>query len=226
MRVMPVSKLGKIEFCEEHLARWQANAADIGADAAVMVDLRTGTAAARAAYLRQQELQNAARAATIEFNLAVADMEAVASGVLRQIRLKAATAGESVYALAAIPVPTAPSRLAPPGQPCDFYVRLDASGALELRWKCKNPAGSTGTIYQVWRKVDGTDGFTHLGATGVKCIIDDTLPAGSSQVTYQVQAARSTAVGPWATFIVNLGVSGGGAMMASLSEDMQTRIAA
>jgi hypothetical protein len=37
-------------------------------------------------------------------------------------------------------------------------------------------------------------------------------------VTYQIQAVRSTAVGPWAQFNVNFGVSSGGAMTASVTE--------
>ena len=55
------------------------------------------------------------------------------------------------------------------------------------------------------------------------------MPAGSSQVTYQIQAVRSTAVGPWAQFNVNFGVSSAGfAIVKSVTESAPTppRIAA
>jgi len=60
--------------------------------------------------------------------------------------------------------------------------------------------------------------FTYLGGTGMKEFTDATIPAGSAQVTYQIQATRTTAVGPWAQFNVNFGVSSGGEMTASVSE--------
>jgi hypothetical protein len=39
-------------------------------------------------------------------------------------------------------------------------------------------------------------------------------------VTYQIQAVRSTAVGPWAQFNVNLGVSPGGPISVSVGDSM------
>jgi hypothetical protein len=45
----------------------------------------------------------------------------------------------------------------------------------------------------------------YLGGCGPKQFTDRTIPAGVSGVTYQMQAVRSTAVGPWAQFNVNFG---------------------
>ncbi|HTL27757.1 MAG TPA: hypothetical protein VL282_00990, partial [Tepidisphaeraceae bacterium] len=44
--------------------------------------------------------------------------------------------------------------------------------------------------------------------SGGKQFVDNTIPAGSAEVRYQVQAARSTTVGEVAEFNVSLGVSG------------------
>jgi hypothetical protein len=120
-----------------------------------------------------------------------------------------------------------PSARPAPGQPFAFAVELDQTGILTLKWKCDNPAGTQGTIYQVWRRVGPTGDFSYVGGSGTKSFIDATLPAGSSSVTYQIQAVRSTAVGPAAQFIVNFGVGGtGGVMTASVIEGVPTKIAA
>ena len=46
-----------------------------------------------------------------------------------------------------------PTPVPAPGTPFKFKVSLDQTGALTLGWKCENPTGSQGTIYQVWRKI-------------------------------------------------------------------------
>ena len=229
MGVMPTSKVGKIEFCENHITPWTTNAVAIGTTAGAVTALGTLTTAARAAFNAQQVAFDAARDATNNFNLAVAAMNNAAVDIIKQVRAKAATAGNGVYSLASIPVPATPSPIAPPGQPFEFKVILDSSGALQLKWKCNNPAGSTGTIYQVWRRIGGSGEFIYQGGTGTRDFIDATVPAGSAQVTYQIQGVRSTTVGPWAQFNVNFGVSGGaggGMMIASVTEGKPAKIAA
>ena len=51
----------------------------------------------------------------------------------------------------------------------------------------------------LWRKV-GNGGFVFCGGCGDKKFTDNTLPAGAANVTCQIHAVRSTAVGPWAQF--------------------------
>ncbi len=122
-----------------------------------------------------------------------------------------------------ITVPKIPSHPGNPGTPSGFKAQLTATGELNLSWKCTNPTG--GTVYQVFRKL-GTGEPTYLGGSGGKKFVDSTLPAGSSQVTYQIQAVRSTAMGAWATFVVNIGVSGSGALAAAVSEETGVKMAA
>jgi hypothetical protein len=79
-------------------------------------------------------------------------------------------------------------------------------------------------MYQVYRRIGGGSGdgageFTYLGGSGSKKFVDSTVPAGSSQITYQIQAVRSTAVGAWEQFNVNIGTNTGtGAMTASVEK--------
>ena len=62
-------------------------------------------------------------------------------------------------------------------------------------------------MYQICRRTAATGEFAYLGGAGEKKFVDTTVPAGAPQVTYQIQAVRSTAVGPWAQFNVNFGAA-------------------
>jgi hypothetical protein len=107
-----------------------------------------------------------------------------------------------------------------PGTPTDFTVGLLGDGSLELRWKCANPRGGAGVIYQLHRRVGNAGGatdWTFAGATGSRKFLDATLPAGASPVTYRVTAVRSTASGSPAEFVVNFGTAGSGQSVASVS---------
>src|SRR5688572_3148995 len=111
------------------------------------------------------------------------------------------------------------------GTPTDCKVSLEATGAVTLKWKCASPR-ATGMVYQVFRRI-GEGEFDYLGGTGEKKITDNTLPMGSSQVVYQIQAVRSTATGPWAQFNVNFGTTSSGAMMVqSVTQSTPTKLAA
>jgi hypothetical protein len=112
------------------------------------------------------------------------------------------------------------------GKPTKLKVTLSETGALELGWSCSSPRAS-GMTYQIYRRNAPDGEFTYIGGSGEKKFTDATLPAGSSQVTYQIQAVRSTAVGPWASFNVNFGVSSGnGAAKTSVTEAKPVKIAA
>lgn len=230
MAVLPNDKVGKIEFCENHTTPWSANAVAIGTTTTAVTDLTTKTTAARSAYNAQQAAQLAAKAATNTYNMAVTAMASAAQAIIDQVRVKAFTAGNSVYSLAEIPVPATPSPIGPLGKPSDFTVTLEQTGALNLKWKCTNPVGASGTVYQIWRRIappGATAEFVYVGGVGDKRYTDNDVPAGSAQVQYQIQAVRSTSVGPFALFIVNFGAGGAGeGMTASVTESTPTRIAA
>ena len=205
MAVVPKASVDKISFYENHTTPWSTNATAIGTTTVVVTDLTTKTTAARAAYNAQQAAQAAAKAATLTYAAAVAAMGDAGAAIITQIRAKAATAGDGVYALAQIPAPATPTPVGPPGTPTDFGVKLAQNGAVTLTWKCANPAGAGGTMYQVFRRSTATGEFAYVGGSGERRFVDLTIPHGSSSVTYQIQAVRSTSVGPWAQFNVNFG---------------------
>ena len=118
-----------------------------------------------------------------------------------------------------------------PGMPNRFTVALAGNGSLTLKWKSNNPKGSSGTMYQIWRRLGAatsTATFTYIGATGQKQFQDSTIPAGTASLTYQLQAVRSTAVGAWAQYNVSFGVSNGGPVVGAVEqvENIAPRLAA
>lgn len=214
--ILPQGLIGKVEFFENHNADWSANAVAIGTTAAAVTALTTQTTAARAAYNAQQLAQDQAKAATQTFHDTVRALVDSGSKIIKQIKAKAATDGNSIYTLALLPVPALPSPVPPPGTPTAFTATLNTDGSLKLRWKCANPAGSQGTLYNISRKI-GSGPFVAIGSSGTRSFIDATVPAGSASITYQILAVRTTAMGEAAQFIVNFGISESGAMSASVA---------
>lgn len=225
MTIVPRDTVDKIQFYIDHIPVWEDVATQIGTTVLEVTSLNTKTQAAKAAYDAQQAAQDAAKSATETLHQAVAAMAAAGSTIIEEIRAKASAVGPSIYPLAQIPAPATPSPTPPPSKPSDLVVTLDDSGTINLKWKCANPARTSGTMYQLFRRTSASGEFQYIGGTGKKSFADNTLPAGSTAVTYQIQAVRSTSVGPSAQFNVNFGI-GGGTMTASVVETAPTRIAA
>ncbi|HEV7298375.1 MAG TPA: hypothetical protein VGN72_03350 [Tepidisphaeraceae bacterium] len=116
-----------------------------------------------------------------------------------------------------LPVRGEGSPALPPGSPESFKAELGADGSLQLKWKCAN-RGAGGTMYQVWRRVGATGPVEYCGGVGQKSFVDATLPPGTSTVMYQVQAVRSTAVGPFSQFNVNFAIGGGSATVSAVQQ--------
>jgi hypothetical protein len=118
-----------------------------------------------------------------------------------------------------INVRATPSPAPPPGSPYKFDVSLSPDGSVVLKWKCDNPPGTSGTLYQVWRQV-GTGELDYAGGAGEKKFTDTKIPAGAAIVTYVIQAVRSTSIGIPATFVVKFGTNSTGELttVASIEE--------
>jgi hypothetical protein len=211
MATTPKTNLGKIEFYESHLLPWTTNMAAVGLAAPAIAGLDSLTSAARDAYDAHVSALAASRAATQAYYEAVRAMHSgpgAGADMIATIRNHAQTTDDpNVYNLAQIPPPATPGVTPPPGVPSDFRVELLQNGALALRWKCKNPVGVGGTIYEVLRSVGG-GAFSFVGNPGEKTFTDETVPQGSTSVTYQITATRSTARGNPAQFTVTFGAGG------------------
>src|SRR5688572_17274791 len=222
MSTVPNGRLGKLEFYEGHLPTWSSNAVPIGLTLPLVAALGTATANARAAYIAHTTALEASKAATLNFYDKVRIMHnnpGMGADMIQTIRTYAQTTNNpGVYVLAQIPPPAAPGPTPPPGKPSDFSVGLLENGSLELKWKCNNPSGTQGTIYEVLRREAGSADFAFVGASGAKSFVDTTLPSGSAPVTYEVTAVRSTARGNPAQFTVNFGTGGGGLAFATITD--------
>ncbi|MBU6413235.1 MAG: hypothetical protein KGS45_07155 [Planctomycetes bacterium] len=231
MGIVPTTRLGKVQFYESHLDAWSGNAVAIGLTAAQVTNLSELTADARKAYDDAELARIASKSATQAFYDAVRAMHngsGAGADMIDAIRLKAQNTNDpNVYTLAQIPPPAPPGTTPPPGTPFDFTVGLLQDGAVELKWKCNNPSGTQGTIYEVKRRIGESGAFQFVGAIGVRTFIDDTIPSGSSPVTYQVTGVRSTQRGNPAQFTVSFGSGGGGGFaITSVKETSPARIAA
>jgi hypothetical protein len=222
MSIVPRTKAAKVAYFQSKIAPWTANATAIGTTTVAVGDLGTKVTTALTKLADQVTAEQAVKAATQTADDAVKAVGTAGADIIKSIRAKAAVAGNSVYDLAQIPDPATPQPVTTLGQPNRFTVGIEADGSLNLKWKCTSPR-ATGVFYQVWRSFDGGANFAYAGGSGTKSYVDAAVPAGTPSVMYKVQAVRSTATGPWATFTVLLGTGAGGVMTASL---IQPKLAA
>lgn len=205
MATVPNSRVGKIEFYESHLSAWAANAEAIGLTAAQVLALQTLVMTARGSWLDAETAREASKASTQIFHNNADNMATIGSNLIRTIRAFAETSQDpAVYALAQIPAPAEPGPVGPPGQPYDMTIGLAATGAVILGWKCDNPSGSQGTVYEIQRRI-GQGPFQFVELAGEKSFEDSTIPAGSSGLVYQITAIRGKTRGAPAQFLVNFG---------------------
>lgn len=219
MAVVPNDRLQKIAFYEAHLPAWTANAVAIGLTVPQVAALEILLVTARGNATVADTTREASKTATKDFYTAVSELSAVGASYMSAIRAKAEVTGNlNVYSLAQIPPPSAGTPVGPPGTPTDFKVELLQDGSIVLKWKCANPEGAAGTLYEVRRKV-GTGAFVFIGASGTKNFIDDTVPSGVPGIVYQVTGVRSTQRGNPSQLNVNFGVGGDGFSFAEANHE-------
>jgi hypothetical protein len=208
MGITPNSNLGKVEFYEAHLTPWTNNAAAIGLSLPEVAALTIATTDARAAYNAMIAARDAAKAATQSFYSKVSVMHSapgLGSDMIDTIKNFAQTNDDpNVYTLAQIPPPASGGVVPPPGTPFDFRVGLRQDGSLELKWKCNNPTGASGTVYEILRSISG-GAMAFVDNAGEKLFVDATLPPNAGPVTYQITGVRTTVRGDPAQFTVQFG---------------------
>jgi len=226
MAVVPSSRLGKIEFYESHLAAWAANAEAIGLTPAQVLALQTLVMTARGSWLDAETARESSKASTLNFHTNTDNMAHIGSALLSNIRSFAETSGDAnVYALAQIPAPSTPAPVGPPGQPYELGIGLSQTGAVSLTWKCDNPSGASGTVYEIQRRI-GSESFRFLEIAGERAFEDGGIPAGSTGIVYQITAIRGKTRGPAAQFLVNFGTGSSSGVTVSDVSDGDMRIAA
>ena len=209
MGIVPENISPRIDWYRAKIAPWLENAAALGFSEEQVELLEEKVAAAFEKHKQQQMAKNAARAATGSLHIAMDELSELGATMIAQIRAKASLDGDGVYVKASVPPPADPSPIGAPGQPTSFKVELRSDGSIGLKWKCRNPKGSEGTMYKVERDATGSGAgpFELVGIAGKKQFVDESLPQGSRRVVYRVTAMRSTRKGQAGECIVPLGVN-------------------
>jgi hypothetical protein len=209
MGIVPENTLPRIEWYRARIARWVEHAAALGLPAEDVAQLEEKFAAAVERDQEQRIAQQRARSATAARDNAMEELSRHGAAMISRIRATASLGGGSIYTLALLPAPAEPSPMGAPGTPSEFKAKLLSVGEIELKWTCKNPKGSEGTMYDVRRRIGNAGPFVSVGLIGKKRFLDTTVPAGSASVTYSVTAIRSTRRGESAQFTVHLGIEPG-----------------
>jgi hypothetical protein len=213
MPVLPGSLPDLIAFCAARSALWASSAAQIGLEEADVASWQAKIVNTQSKNNQRTLAVAAAKNATEVLRGAGSELRASSAELVRKIKFFAQSQPDplAVYQAANIPAPQDPSVMPPPGTPGDFRATLNPDGSLTIAWKCKNPPGSSGTVYSIRRSTGGATGGTEIiGAVGVRKFTDHALPSVNA-VTYQVQAQRGNKSGLVSSpFTVLFGTGGGG----------------
>jgi hypothetical protein len=189
MPLLPDDRIGRIEFFEERIPQWTAQAASIGLSETQITELDQRTQTARASYAAAKLAATQRKTATTKLRTDSASMRTYGAALLATIKAYAeATSDPSVYDKALIDPPAPRGDGTPPDQPSVLRATLATDGSLELTWKGKGPAG---TRYDVTRLLPGESVFKVIGDTSKKRLVDNSIPAGTSQVLYRVIARQT-----------------------------------
>lgn len=215
-------------FLSAHGPKWKTAGLAIGLSTSQGTAIDAAATAMNADYQARLQAEQDAKAAVATLADTWEASRELAADLLRIIDAFAINSPNptAVWNLAEVAAPSPPKPIPAPGLPEAFTVTLDQTGDLNLAWKCNNPPGGAGVIYEVMRRLGPTGPFTYLGATGTRKFVDNSLPGGNSTVGYQITGIRSTLRGPAAQFVVNFGMAGGGMSITSVTEQVSAKLAA
>ncbi len=210
-----------LEWCQVHAPVFTSAVAEIGLTAEEALAFAEATTLGETRLLGQVAAKEVSKVATQQVVSAFDELSGTAGNVVRTIRAYAESSEnpDAVYAIAQIPPPGEPSPQPPPAQPTELTVLLDPTeGTVTLRWKAKNPVGTSGTAYLVRRRLPGESDFAFIGVSGKKNFVDATLVAGPDSVQYTVQGQRADLSGPVSPiFTVNFGKLPSGGLTARVT---------
>lgn len=192
MGTVPQTKVGRIEFFEDHLAVWAADPTSIGIAATDVVDLSVKVDAARAAYETAHASRNQAKADTEGQDDAIADMYDLGADLIKTIRAYAQkTNNPTVYQTAQIPAPKPPSPVGKPDAPTEVAAEINAFGYAVIKWKGNRTGGTYYILERQLTPVSGApEAWAYAGSSTANDYTDTTIPVGFQTVTYRVFARR------------------------------------
>lgn len=205
MRLVPKQIAKKIQFYENHVEPFTQHAEAIGATPEVVAEFTSLVESTRQAYNEQQAAILAARTATQRLNQLAKRMQLFGQAIIDTARNTAdRDFNPSVLILAQIPSRKRKSTIDPPGTPSNLRTSIDGAGNLTLIWDCRNPQGSRSTMYKIYRASKG-EPKRMLASVGKRKFVDDSIPAGTTELMYYIEPYRSTGTGETGIFVVKFG---------------------
>ena len=199
--ILPRDPRQLIVFAQVHAPVWQEHASELGLSAEQVQTLvdRTGEGDARrqaAVAARQASLT-----ATQAYYHAAGELREILGRCMSTIHATAAQSEDpgATYTAASVPVPKKPGRggaAGEPAQPQELRFSVQSTGAVQIRWSCRQPAGVSGVVTLVYRKLPSDTDFCMVDVVGGKSFTDETLPAGTPSAMYMLQGRRGDRVGP------------------------------
>lgn len=217
----PSPRAPYLAWCAAHAPVWKLSPTAIGLSAPVAVAYDASVVNANAKVAAMEAAKTVYHNTVVEAATAMRELQANTGNNIRTIRAFAEVQAKpsTVYAIAQIDPPAAPTPMAPPARPTDFTAGIDINtGALVIKWKAANPGGNTS--YTVRRRLNSTGAWMLIGVAGSdKTFIDTTFTAGPDSVQYMVQGVRSGISGPSGSVSINFGNPGGAGSFSVTSFD-------
>ncbi len=189
---LPAGNRESLEWLEGRIATWNANSATIGLTSAQVLDIAGDIANARGAFTSVQDIRAESKSKTLDWTDKATALHTKASQLIATIKGFAASSGNAsaVYVAADLSPKDPPSPAPAPATPSSLKANLNANGSIDLAWVGSGP---TGTLYEVYRKLDGETTFDLLGNVDAqtKEYNDATLPVGATFATYMIRAVRA-----------------------------------
>ncbi|MFI4915421.1 MAG: hypothetical protein ACIAS6_02800 [Phycisphaerales bacterium JB060] len=210
-RTIPVDKAGQLDFFEDRIDAWIANAAELGLLASQSAELSSLIDAARSHYDTAQAAKQALKGLFELQDASLLAMTRYGSQLVQTIRAYAVQTGDAqVYATAGLEPRKDPTAI-PPYPASNLTYELTTSGALKLTWDGRL---STGTSYILERAFfepsgggpGGVGDFEAIAFVDALTHTDNTIPNGTGNILYQVKALKGgVTTNPTAPIFVRFG---------------------
>ncbi|MEO1279284.1 MAG: hypothetical protein AAFV77_10045 [Planctomycetota bacterium] len=209
MTTVPPQYQDAIDWVSQRITEWSANPEAIGLDEPTTTAIATQVAMAEGAQSAAFSARQASKDATgvyYDQGDQLLDLARQAVATIRAFA-KSSEDPQTVYSAASIPAPATPGPTPAPGRPFDFRTELLFGGQLRITFDCDNPSRVQGVTYKVERQDQPQGAFAFLTNAKSREFTDETIPSGTSQVTYRVTAQTSTKDGLANGFTVRFGAN-------------------
>lgn len=205
-------------WMNSHASTWETVAPQIGLTPARVAGLQSLLEQATKDIATATEARSASKFATSQQNDSIRDAREECAEMIQVIKGFIESSGNTnLWNVAQISPNAEPGEVPPPNAPTNILATLDVSGKLTLTWKATQPA--SGTVYRISRAFNGSSTYTFIDAVGLKEFVDETIPFGTRQVSYEIVARRGRQQAPTANLTVQFGsIAGPGSGLTIVSE--------